>query len=188
MKDEKEELSIKTFPDYKSNPSKLEGLYRKSDFKDGKRIRVADIDTGVVSTLAPLDERTDYVVDERSYVKVYREGLFELGKLSPIGLKLLTYVMYKARMHKDEVTVDVQEFLDVFEYSENAKGEKSKKHYYKGIVELLSKQILFKKHREIFTFWINVDIFFNGKRQHVFNDREAEASQSPLVKPQNFKI
>jgi len=162
---------IKTFESHRVNPSKITGIVKKSYTRRSDETEMYNKETGEMLFVRTADKKVEHFSDEKPYVKMFKENLLKIGSLSTIALKLFTYIAYTIEKNKDEVIVDVGLFLSSFNYSAGNGSRIIKSHYYKGIVELLENEIVYKKIGSDVTFFINMDVFFNGKREGLFNDR-----------------
>jgi len=175
---DKVKISTKTFPNYKENPSKAKGFVKINKESPGKEIQITSQETGEMMIARPYESiKRSFWKDELPYVKIYRESLIKVGSLSTPGLKLFTYVAYNLDINKDEIKINIYNFLDMFNYATDKqnKGQINRSNYYKALFELLTKEILYKKVNEDSTFFIDINVFFNGKRDNVYSaERERD--------------
>ncbi|MEM8945760.1 MAG: hypothetical protein AAGD11_11305 [Planctomycetota bacterium] len=152
----------KGVPIYRSNPSVPDpdsiGKKKKVRLGDEKKGLVIDPDSGEVlnvggATIYQLEE-----VDDTKFVKLFLAGVKQTVGLSKIGLTLFEIVYYElqSRPGEDEVK------LNFYIASEHVDGL-TKRHYRRGLRELLDKEFLFRSPSDG-VFFVNILYMFNGDR------------------------
>lgn len=166
--DKEKKPRLKDYPAYSENPFKPIGFeWRKEKLRKKERAML-DTETGEMLAVRTFDSDNNILVDERPYIKVFQDESLSFGDLSTPGLKLLCYIMFTLKPRRQEVTIDVGDFLERFGYSvgeaENMDKKKGKVNYYRGLMDLIDKGFVCKKRGHDYTFFINVNKFFNGNR------------------------
>jgi len=163
MTDQKK--GLQKYPEYEKNPFDLEGIFEKS-FDDPEKRTFIDNETGeVLSVTAAIKTGTKSYKDRRAYRKLFAEGLKDVMNLSAPGFRLLCYIMYHMRKDVDFVYVLPQPAMDFCEY-------KGVTQYYVGIRELLDKKFMVRRKEDKNSFFINVNLFFNGNRIKLIEDED----------------
>ena len=161
---------------------------RKYDYKTGKD--AADPETGeVLETYIEtvyLEER-----DNASFVKIFKDNIKNCFSLSVTGIKMLEYFMGEAKINKDQVFFDVKTAQNVCKFV-------SRTSVYKGLINLLDKDIVARVKGKNNFYFINIHVFFNGDRLVVIKDyRRSKGeivdepkvlSQKQLIKQPNPKV
>lgn len=108
-------------------------------------------------------KRTTYkITDRKEFVKIYRDSLKTILKLSTTAQKLLWYILDilpQKAIHVDILTNICQKEC----------GFKTRKSVSDGIVELLEKDILIKTPYQM-RYWINPIILFNEDRMEFIRE------------------
>jgi hypothetical protein len=149
---------ISDFESYIDNPSTIleEDIKRVHYFTKGDVVEIVD-NNGEVVNYQKLGTEVNKVIDQREYRKVYVNELVTLKELSASGLKVFCYILKNLKVKKDDITISI---ADCMEFT----GYKSKVNIYNGIVELLDKQIIYRKVGTG-NYYININAIYNGARQ-----------------------
>ena len=169
----KERVGVKSYLNHLSNPSidRISGFVKKRYTVKAGEKEVFD-ENGEVFIMRSMDKTLEQWKDERSYIKLYRDSLFKLGNLSTPALKLFVYVSYNLVKNSDEIVLDAFSFLRAFNYSTEDPKKANRSNFYNALSELLELEILYRKAHTESTYFIDVDVFFNGKRDGVFNKKK----------------
>lgn len=95
-------------------------------------------------------------VDRETFVKVFRDSLQYIAKLSRTAQAVLWYVMDNLPKDKSYVIIDNSTVMDYC-------GFKTRKSVRDGVIELLEKNIL-TKTTVMKKYWVNPLVMFNGSR------------------------
>lgn len=110
---------------------------------------------------------------QRHSVRIFQEAHDDLDDLSAMGLKILVYIFSELRKETDEVFFDINLFLDYANRDKYGKAQlkkiKSKAGVYRGIEDLLEKNLIARKAGSNKIFFINPSKFYVGKRDSYFN-------------------
>jgi|LakMenEpi03Aug12_release.lakeMendotaPanAssembly.Ray.scaffolds.fasta_scaffold571521_1 hypothetical protein len=154
----KEKNGIMDFEQYAINPSSVyeEDIKSITYIKKGDVRSLHDMSTGEEVMIQNLDNVSSFSVDNREYRKVYVNGLNSISELSSSGLRVWCYILARLSPKKNEITINMSDALD---YT----GYKGKMNIYNGIINLLENGLLFRKNGSG-SYYININIFFNGNR------------------------
>lgn len=106
--------------------------------------------------------------DFEKHIRIYPEIYDDLEQLSNMALRILMYMFSELAEDADEVYFDMDAFLryanrhKIGEYV--GKGIKNLSGIYRGIADLLDKNIIARKSGDVKVFYINPAKFFYGKR------------------------
>jgi hypothetical protein len=150
--------TIKDYECYSSNPSCvfLEDMKVISYIKKGDLVNVQNTSTGEELLMQQMGKDKTSRIDTREYRKVYVASLNTIAKLSSAGLKVWCYVLSRLIASKDEIGINME---DILQYT----GYKTRANIYNGIANLLENGMLFRKTGSG-SYYININIFFNGNR------------------------
>jgi len=156
-------MRIKDCSTYKVNPTKPEGIKREIRYPKAKGNAWTNIETGEIAEMRLIAAPKEVVTDSLPYVKFYKAYLDLVPELSLAAQKVLFYAMKNLKPKQDEIRLYVEDVM-------SSAGFTSKSVYYKGLTELLQKEILFRIVGNDTSFFINVNVFFNGDRSHLFEE------------------
>lgn len=149
-----------TIPTFKTNPFKVEGVETKSRNFNNTEVPAVNTETGEMYALRPIQD-ISVSVDTKPYVKNFREGLESaMLNLSHTECKIWFYIQLELKPNKEEITLDFHEVKEKFDWA-NTTG------IYEAIRNLISKDFLAKSWKGNTTYWINVNMFFNGDRKKI---------------------
>lgn len=148
---------INDYPSYKESPIELKGVGTKTYVIEGDIEEFVSTGTGEASLYKKLGSVKSYTHDSLEYRKLYVRGLPLLKDLSSPGLKVFSYILMYIRPKQSEVIISIPECIEFTGYSGAV-------NIYKGIIELLEKEIIFRKVGSGGVYFINSNILFNGKR------------------------
>lgn len=121
-----------------------------------RRILVKRGDTINEATGEVVDKGEYVTVDNKPFIKVYKEALPLFQELSNRGSRVLFRVMEELGNLEDEVYIHAPSYAKAF-------GVKNVRDINFGIKELLDRDILCKK-AESCMYFVNVRLLFNGNR------------------------
>lgn len=141
---------------YSFNPFRIDGKHIK---------RIPVVDEGVTIS--------HKYADFQEHVRIFPEMHDDIEQLTSMGLKVLIYIFSVMRKDIDEVYFDMDDF---FRFTNRGKlGETSSKPItskagvYRGIADLLSRDIIARKAGDVKVYYINPAKFFAGRRGEWFN-------------------
>lgn len=126
-----------------------------------KMMDFIDTDTGDVNTAEIRYMGHEKVVDRTQFMKIYLSNLDVFFNFTRTAQKVLKYFIGVLKKDRDEVTFNLAECID-------ASGLKGKSSVYKGIAELLQKEVIAKGPNET-TYFVNPSVMFNGNRLMIIN-------------------
>lgn len=94
--------------------------------------------------------------DERTYCKLYQDGITVLSSLSSCAIKILMYMVYSMQFGN----------TCLFKSKECLRftGYRNRQYIYKGLTELKSKGVIKNIHKGLYS--INDEMFLKGKAQY----------------------
>ena len=152
-------MRIKDYQAFSENPVKPKGVKQVTRYVSGRQEEVVDIDTGEIGTFTSASTPVVSYKDSMPYVKLFssKEELHPINDLSTPAIKIFSFIISRLLPNKDEISIKYTEVMNLTKYT-------AKSAYYKGLSELLGKQFLYRKIGSDDTFFINVNLFFNGDR------------------------
>lgn len=151
------------FPLHDSNPSVSDNIptrVRKNEKGQSSLLSLVTPDTGELVANGALCFVEEKEIDSEEFVKVYKEGLRNMYKLSKPGVMIFEYV-YDEILGKNGVNRDTIA-LNAYHIQKWNPGI-SARTYNRGLHELLEKKFLYRSTtRDMF--FINVRYLFNGDR------------------------
>jgi len=155
---------IKQFPQFCENPSKPEGIEKKRRNLKNYEKEAVDCLTGEHFAFRPL--KTEYThVDTAPYTKLFNEALPSIKDLTVPGLKVWCYILANLKPNKDYVLIKEKSCMAYCGYD-------GKSNYYKGLANLLEKNIIYRMTGSESVYFINVNFIFNGDRKKLIDDSE----------------
>lgn len=163
QKEKPETITKFGFPVYETNPSvtnEIPTRVKKTDKGQNSNFSMIAPDTGELVANGALCFVEEKEVDTEEFVKVYKDGIRQMNKLTKPGFELFTYVydeiVGKNGVNKDTIALNAY-------HIQKWKPDMSARTYNRGLHELLQKKILFRSiTRDVF--FINVRYLFNGDR------------------------
>lgn len=149
--------SIKDFSAFEKNPTSPQSIEIKRKIDSEKHEIWYDKQTGEEKFVVKPQFAYNQSKDTLEYRKVYKNGINTIKDFSVPGLKLFCYVLEHLKVNSEEITLVPEIVAEYCGYSAN-------NMFYRAIVELLEKEILFKSLEGNHKFFINVNVLFNGDR------------------------
>ena len=165
-------MSIKKLPVYEENPSVcLKEKNRMSGVEPRVSLRqLAQPETyinGATGEYVVVQREVKSappVQDTAKYTKVFHEDMEWMTELKDAGLRLLIYIFRYTTPNKDRIRLRPEEVQKTAGYASNTS-------YYKGLTDLLQKNVLYRTE-DPQVFFINVNLFFNGDRRKLLPSRK----------------
>ncbi len=167
---ESQKKGIKDYATFDVNQFKPIGIETKAVKKKGGTWTGYNVDKEEYFGGQSPDVVFDAVIDTAHFVKLFRESILDIPKLSIPAYRLVHYIMFNLGKDQDFVTINVNDFLDMFGYNkpEKVQGlptpQRNTVHYYRAVAELLKKEYICKKSGRPQSFFINMNKIFNGDR------------------------
>lgn len=149
-------MKLSDFETYRSNPTIPVGVVTR-DIRDEGDIMETITADGEAMFVRKLGSAKTVRNDTLPYKKVYNDAFPTIKDFSSCGLKVWCFIVASLKPREDEVFIEIE---DCKLYT----GYTSDMAIYRGIIELLDKKFLFRKTGSNSSFFINVNMFFNGKR------------------------
>ena len=106
--------------------------------------------------------------DMQDHIRIFPEMHDDMELLSAMGLKLLVYIFSELKEDKDEVYIDIDSFIRFTNRrkigGDDQKPISNKTGIYRGIDDLIERNILARKAGDAKLFYINPAKFFCGSR------------------------
>ena len=110
--------------------------------------------------------------DFQEHVRIFPEMHDDLEQISNMALKILVYIFSNIKNGSDEVYFDMDDFIRFTNRGKVGEVERkdirNKAGIYRGIGDLLGRDIIARKAGDVKTFYINPAKFFAGKRGEWF--------------------
>jgi hypothetical protein len=126
-----------------------------------KIVDFIDQDSGEIRSSELRYMGHEKVVDRTTFMKLYISNLDVFFGFSKTAQKVLKYFIAVLKRDKDDVTFDLSQCIEL-------SGLRGKSSVYKGIAELLQKEVIAKGPNET-TYFINPSVIFNGNRLVIIN-------------------
>lgn len=149
--------SIKDFKSFDKNPTSPNSIEIKKKVDSEKHEIWYDKQTGEEKFVVKPQYVNNQPKDTLEYRKVYKNGINTIKDFSIPGLKLFCYILEHLKINSEQITLNPDIVSDYCGYSTNTM-------FYRAIVELLEKELLFKSIEGGHKFFINVNVLFNGDR------------------------
>lgn len=151
--------SLIGYPTYQESPFACIGLQVRKRKRKGTEEPVVGTRTGLMyGTINPIEDIEDYEVDVLPYRKIFVNVIDDLRDFNAPGLKIFCYIL----LHLKEGMIDILlPPKQVMQYA----NWKTTVPYYRGLTELLAKDIIARQVGSTARYFINVNKFFNGDRR-----------------------
>lgn len=150
-------MTLKDFETFKENPTIKEGIIMREYLVKANEVPMVNTETGEYGVFKKIDSTKQLAHDTLQYTKVYNNSLSSIKDFSNPALKVWVYILANLTPRKEDITINMKECM---EYT----GYLNIPNVYKGIIELLEKNFIFRKTGNDNTYFINSNYFFNGKR------------------------
>ena len=156
-------LTRRAHPVYRTNPSVASPLpvtIKRSQPNPLNRVVMMAPGTGEIVGRGDFGFIEEKEVDSAEFVKIYLEGIRKYGELSKAGALLFEFVYKqmsgKYAKHKDQINLS---YMLAVEW----RRDLSRRTFYRGMNELLSKRFLFRTLAAD-VYFVNINFMFNGNR------------------------
>ena len=143
-------MSINKHETYSFNPFRIDG-------KHIRRIPIVDEGVTVGHKFADFEK----------CIKIYPEAYADFEHMSRMAIKILIYMFDTLGKDADEVYFDINDFFRFTNREKvgvSSEPIKNKAGVYRGIADLLDRNLIARKAGDVKTFYINPAKFFYGKR------------------------
>lgn len=153
----------KKHEEYLSNPYKINGIVERLYTTKADETLTIDPDTGQLYTMKKVSQNKTLLHDSFVYAKLFQNSVPSLMTLSHPALKILLYAMSIVKPLSDVVVIHSSDACE-------ACGIASKT-FYNSMLELLDSRIISRKLGSYIEFWYDPNVFFNGNRVRVTDQR-----------------
>ena len=122
-----------------------------------------------------FDRKLDGVVvgkeanDMQEHIRIFPEMHADIELLSSMGMRILVYIFSQLKKDSDEVYFDMDEFIRFTNRGKIGEDKpsdiKNKAGIYRGISDLLEKNLIARKSGDMKVFYINPAKFYPGTRR-----------------------
>lgn len=116
--------------------------------------RVTDKDGKFIGS-AMVKQNTTKFYDSREFIRITNEGIIAMASFQLVEYKVFCYILYILKHNDLEVVLNVEKIKEFYSYS-------SRNPIYKGIIGLLSNNIISRKQSKKPTYYINPIYFYKG--------------------------
>lgn len=164
--------SIRKFTEYDKNPF-ISNMV--SHVTMNSKDRVAKWTTRTGTFISEIDGKENDVfigikkrVDSESYTKIYKRTLKEIMGFSEGCVKLLMYIAEKLEKESLQIDFYIEDCIAV-----TGLGPAT---IYRGLTELLKKEVIARKSQRSYIYFINPVVLFNGNRLNIIRQIERDRS------------
>lgn len=133
--------------------------------KSSKKVDLVSVESGdIVGYRDVIEDKGFILADNKKFTKVFDEIMEVLPEMKSVELKVLMYIWHHLGRNRDELTINIDK-------AKKELGYKSASSVYLGLIGLLEKKVIFRG-TGIHRYFINVEMFFNGKRIYLEQAKE----------------
>lgn len=147
---------INRFETFKYNPFRISHKHFIRDFDEKDEVKAI----------------RKYKDMQSNSVRIFPEAHDDMDDLSAMGLKILVYIFSELRKETDEVYFDINTFIDFANRDKYGKEQdkkiKSRAGVYRGIEDLLERNMIARKAGSNKIFFINPSKFYVGRRNSYY--------------------
>ena len=153
----------KKHEEYLNNPYKINGIAERMYTTKTDETLTVDPDTGQYYTMKKVSQNKRVMHDGMVYAKLFQDSVTCLMDLSHPSLRIILYAMSVVRPLSESVMLHAPDVCVACGMAE--------KTFYNNLMELLDKRILSRKLGSSIEFWFDPNLFFNGNRVKVSDQR-----------------
>lgn len=153
----------KKHDEYLNNPYKMNGIVERAYTTKTDETLTVDPETGQMYTMKKVSQNKMSLHDGMVYSKLFQESVAMLMDLSHPSLRIILYAMSVVRPLSESVMLHAPDVCVACGMAE--------KTFYNNLMELLDKRILSRKLGSSIEFWFDPNLFFNGNRVKVSDQR-----------------
>lgn len=153
----------KKHEEYLNSPYKMNGIVERAYTTKTDETLTVDPETGQMYTMKKVSQNKRVLHDGMVYSKLFQESVAVLMDLSHPSLRIIIYAMSVVRPLSESVMLHVSDVCVSCGMAE--------KTFYNNLMELLDKRILSRKLGSSIEFWFDPNLFFNGNRVKVSDQR-----------------
>lgn len=153
----------KKHEEYLNNPYKMNGIVERAYTTKTDETLTVDPETGQMYTMKKVSQNKRVLHDGMVYSKLFQDSVSMLMGLSHPSLRIILYAMSVVRPLSESVMLHAPDVCVACGMAE--------KTFYNNLMELLDKRILSRKLGSSIEFWFDPNLFFNGNRVKVSDQR-----------------
>jgi len=153
----------KKHEEYLNSPYKMNGIVERAYTTKTDETLTVDPETGQMYTMKKVSQNKRVLHDGMVYSKLFQESVSMLMDLSHPSLRIILYAMSVVRPLSESVMLHAPDVCVACGMAE--------KTFYNNLMELLDKRILSRKLGSSIEFWFDPNLFFNGNRVKVSDQR-----------------
>lgn len=153
----------KKHEEYLNSPYKMNGIVERAYTTKTDETLTVDPETGQMYTMKKVSQNKMVLHDGMVYSKLFQESVAMLMDLSHPSLRIMLYAMSVVRPLSESVMLHAPDVCVACGMAE--------KTFYNNLMELLDKRILSRKLGSSIEFWFDPNLFFNGNRVKVSDQR-----------------
>lgn len=153
----------KKHEEYLNNPYKMNGIVERAYTTKTDETLTVDPETGQMYTMKKVSQNKRVLHDGMVYSKLFQDSVSTLMDLSHPSLRIILYAMSVVRPLSESVMLHAPDVCVACGMAE--------KTFYNNLMELLDKRILSRKLGSSIEFWFDPNLFFNGNRVKVSDQR-----------------
>lgn len=153
----------KKHEEYLNSPYKMNGIVERAYTTKTDETLTVDPETGQMYTMKKVSQNKRVLHDGMVYSKLFQESVAVLMDLSHPSLRIIIYAMSVVRPLSESVMLHASDVCVACGMAE--------KTFYNNLMELLDKRILSRKLGSSIEFWFDPNLFFNGNRVKVSDQR-----------------
>ena len=173
----------KGIPVYSSNPSippagELRSRARSVQIAKGRDALVINGGTGELLGKASAAFMHAEDVDPTKFVKIFMEGVRQIAGLSKAGMGVFEMVYAQTQENSDTDRIVLSAY-------HGKKAGLSERTYYRGVRDLLEKELLYASPAEG-VFFLNIRYLFNGNRLHFVRSYHLKTADNAAARELGF--
>lgn len=153
----------KKHEEYLNSPYKMNGIVERAYTTKTDETLTVDPETGQMYTMKKVSQNKRVLHDGMVYSKLFQESVAMLMDLSHPSLRIILYAMSVVRPLSESVMLHAPDVCVACGMAE--------KTFYNNLMELLDKRILSRKLGSSIEFWFDPNLFFNGNRVKISDQR-----------------
>lgn len=157
-----EKHDLRTLPVYENYPFKIKGIVQRIYVTKEQENLAVETTSGEHFVMKMLPRSHEVKHDSAKYTKIFQNAAFDLKDLSVPAANMLFLIMAKLEINTKFICLSEEDFLEHCGYS-----SKSKRIYYKAIMDLINLNIIQKRSGFSRCFWVNANIIYNGDRTKI---------------------
>lgn len=155
-------VDFSTLPCSSEYPFILDGIGERVYVTKEREDIVVDKNNGDLYVMKALPKTQQVAHDSKTYTKFFREAANKMNNLSVPATNMLFLIISQLEINSNFICISEDDFIEHFGYS-----PKSKRLYYRAIVELCQLEIIRRRANFSRCYWVNANVIFNGDRTKI---------------------